>query len=350
MKIAVTGAAGLIGAQVVRAARAAGHPTTAVVRAGSRLDALAGVDAVQAHADVLGPRDALEAAFDGADTVIHCAANFAYGGDGAALHRLATAGTAAVIEAAAATGVRRLVVTSSSVVFGYSDDGTVIDESAGLADAAGQPAYVGAKIAQDREALALATARGVELVLACPTMSVGGPATTLGPSNALIVAYVADATRSSFAGGCNIVSAADIGAAHVLLAARGTAGAHYLLGGENLLWHDIHALIGVLTGVGGPHGEIGARVAALAAGAEELRAQLSGRPALSSREQASMLGRYYWYDHRRAAALGYQPRSAVQALVEAVSWLAASPHISRAQRATMRLADIVQHHRHGVPA
>lgn len=347
MRIAVTGAAGLIGAHVVRAAVAAGHSATAVVRESSRLQALVGVDVPLVYADVLGPYGALEVAFDGADTVIHCAANFAYGGDGAALHHVATAGTAAVIAAAAIVGVRRIVVTSSSVVFGYSNDGSVIDESVGLADPAGQPAYVGAKIAQDRDALALAERQGIEMVLACPTMSVGGVAATLGPSNALIVAYIADATRSTFAGGCNIVSAADIGAAHVLLAEKGVAGTHYLLGGENLLWQDIHALVGVLAGVGGPFGEIGARVAGMAAAAEKVRAQLTGKAALSSREQASMLGRYYWYDHARAAALGYRPRPALQALIEAVSWLSASPHISRAHRATMRLHDLVQRYRYG---
>ncbi len=350
MKLAVTGAAGLIGAHVVRAAVGAGVPVRGVVRETSNLAALAGVEAPVVHADVLGPRELLEAAFDGVDTVIHTAATFAYGGDGAALHRVATQGTQAVIAAAAAVGVRRVVVTSSSVVFGYADDARVIDESAGLADPAGQPGYVGAKIAQDRDALALADRHGIDLVLACPTMSVGGVATTLGPSNALITAYVADLTRSTYPGGCNIVSAADVGAAHLLLAQRGKPSEHYLLGSENLAWCDIHALIGVLTGVGGPHGEIGARVAGLAAAAEEWRATLTGKPALSSREQASMLGRFYWYDHGRAAALGYAPRPAAQALIEAVSWLAASPHISREARATMRLADVVQRVRYGSAA
>ncbi len=350
MMLAVTGAAGLIGAHVVRAAIADDVPVRAVVRPTSCCAALAGVDPVLVHADVLGPRAALEAAFAGCDTVVHTAATFAYGGDGEALHRVATDGTAAVIAAAAAVGVRRLVVTSSSVVFGYSETGGIIDEAGGLAEPAGQPAYVKAKIAQDRAALVLAERHGLDLVLACPTMSVGGIATTLGPSNALILAYVADQTRSTYAGGCNIVSAADVGAAHLLLARQGRAGQHYLLGSENLEWRDIHALIGVLTGVGGPNIEIGARFAGIAAAAEEIGARLRGVPALSTREQASMLGRHYWYDHGRAATLGYRPRPAAQALIEAVSWLAASRHVSRAQRATLRLADAVQRFRHGAAA
>ena len=35
-----------------------------------------------------------------------------------------------------------------------------------------------------------------------------------------------------------------------------------------------------------------------------------GRPPLSTREQAAMVGRYYWYSHTKAAALGYCTASA----------------------------------------
>ena len=346
MRLAVTGASGLIGAHTVRAAVAAGHRTTAIVRASSRTDALAGVDAPVAIADVVEDSGALVEAFDGADTVIHTAAIFAYGQNDDELHRVATEGTAHVLNAAAAAGVRRVVVTSSSVVFGYSTSETVIDETRGLSDAADQPAYVAAKIAQHRAALTLADRLGIELVLACPTMSVGGIATTLGPSNGLIVSYLNDPSRSTFSGGCNIVAARDIGIAHVLLASKGKPGEHYLLGSENLHWSQIHALIGTLAGVGGPRAEIGPNVAGFLAAVETFRARVVGRSALSSREQAGMLGRFYWYDHSRAAALGYCPQPAASALIEAISWLAASPHISREVRIHMHLNDAVQRYRY----
>jgi dihydroflavonol-4-reductase len=350
MRLAVTGAAGLIGGHVVRAAVAGGHKTTAVLRATSRTDALAGVDVAIAIADVLGETSDLVEVFGGNDTVIHTAAIFAYGGDPDTLRRVATEGTARVLHAAAEAGVRRVVVTSSSVVFGYSLDGAVIDETRSISDGVGQPPYVAAKIAQDRAALSLAERLGLELVLACPTMSIGGIATTLGPSNGLIVAYLADPGRSTFPGGCNIVSAEDIGSAHVLLAVRGSPGQHYLLGSENLQWSEIHALIGVLTGVGGPYVEIGPSVAGILAGAESFQAYLMGRTALTSREQAGMLGRFYWYDHGRAAAIGYRPRPAAVALIEAVSWLAASPHVSREMRVQMHLNDAVQRFRYAEPS
>jgi dihydroflavonol-4-reductase len=66
---------------------------------------------------------------------------------------------------------------------------------------------------------------------------------------------------------------------------------------------------------------------------------MSGRPPLSTREQAAMVGRYYWYSHAKAAGLGYAPSPARTALIEAISWLAGSRHISREVRAGMHLAD-----------
>ena len=346
MRIAVTGASGLIGGHVVRAGVAGGHTVTALLRASSGREALVGLDVVSVAADVLGPVDALTAAVTGAEVVIHTAATFAYGGDAAALHRVAVAGTVNVLDAAAAAGVRRVVVTSSSVVFGYADERRVIDERAGLADPAGQPAYVAAKIAQDAAATARADALGLELVLACPTMSVGGVATTLGPSNAIVTAYLADPMRSTFPGGCNIVAARDVGAGHILLAERGRPGTHYLLGSENLDWSDIHAMIGALTGAGPPRLELSPRIVGLAAAADAWRARLTGAAPATTREQAGMVGRWYWYDHSAAAALGYAPMPARAALIEAVAWLAASPHVSRKVRATLRLHDDVQRFRY----
>jgi dihydroflavonol-4-reductase len=51
-----------------------------------------------------------------------------------------------------------------------------------------------------------------------------------------------------------------------------------------------------------------------------------------------MVGRYYWYSHGKAAALGYSPAPVREAMVEALSWLAASPHVIREVRTRMRLS------------
>jgi dihydroflavonol-4-reductase len=349
VRIAVLGASGLIGAHVVRSAITAGHDAVAVLRPTSNLAALQGLAVPTRHADVLGRPDELAEKIADADAVVHTAAMFTYSGDAAKLHDLAVRGTETVLRAAKVAGVRRIVVTSSSVVFGHTTIPRVIDETAGLADPAGEPPYIAAKIAQHRQALELAEALDLDLVLACPTMSIGPHATTLGPSNGAIVAYLSDPLRLTFPGGCNLVSARDVGAAHVMLVERAKAREAYLLGSGNLTWTDIHAFIGELTGVGGPHVELNHFLAYCAATAEELRARLAGRPALSSRQQASMIGRFYWYSHTRAATLGYAPTPVREALIEAISWLASSSHIVREVRASLRLADEIYFHRYGGP-
>ena len=186
-------------------------------------------------------------------------------------------------------------------------------------------------------------------------MSVGPHGASLGPSNGLVTSYLADPLRLTWAGGCNIASVADVAAGHLLLAERGAPGQRYVLGGENLEWREIHALIADLAGVEPPRAAASAVACYSLAVAEEARARLTGRAPLATRAEARMVGRYYWYSHARAAALGYSPRPARQALAEAIAWLAASPHVSREARAGMRLSREVHAARlarspEGVPA
>jgi dihydroflavonol-4-reductase len=334
----VTGAAGLIGAHLVRSLADRGYQVRALVRESSRRDSLAGAPAEIVVGDVLNVGRDLDTACADCDVVFHSAARFAYGVDAATLHATAVAGTANMLAACARMGVHRAVVTSSSVVFGHRETADCIDETAGLAGDKGEPPYVAAKIAQHRRALELAEQLKLDVRLACPAMTLGPTAGRLGPSNGLVVTYLADPFGCTYRGGCNLVAARDVATGHVLIAEHGVPGEAYLLGSENLTWQQIHAAIADLTGVAPPRLELNQTLAFLAATAEELRAAIGGRVPLSTREQASMVGRHYWYSHAKAAALGYVPASARAALIETISWLAASPHVSREVRAGMHLA------------
>ncbi len=337
MKALVTGANGLIGSALVRALLRAGHDVRAFVRPTADLATLEELALDRQFGDVRD-RDAVTRAAAGRDVIFHTAVPFRYGQDAAGrLHEVATVGTTAVLEAARAHHVQRVVVTSSSVVFGHATGPTALDESAGLATAAGQPSYVAAKIAQDAATLERATDLGVDVVLACPTVAIGPTAGPLGPSNAIVVQYLADPWRSTFRGGIDIVAVADVAAGHVLVAEHGVAGRHYLLGGDNLAWRDLHELVAELAGVGPPTWTATHTAAWMGAAIEEARARVDGREPLVTREQAGMVGRWYWYDHDRATRLGYRPRPAREALAATIGWLAASRHVSREVRATMHL-------------
>jgi dihydroflavonol-4-reductase len=317
-----------------------GHDVRALVRDAGRSVVPDGVPVTVA--DLLDTTADIAAACADCDVVFHAAAHFAYGGvSPGVLHDTAVVGTERVLRACARTGVGRVVVTSSSVVFGYSRDGSEIDERAGLADGEGESPYVAAKIAQHRCALDLGERLGLDVRMACPTMTLGPSGARLGPSNGLIVAYLMDPLRCTYPGGCNLVSVRDVASGHVLIAERGVAGESYLLGSANMTWREIHTVIAELAGVAAPRLELTHSLAYLAATADEIRASMAHRVALSTREQAEMVGRSYWYSHAKATGIGYSPMPARDALIETISWLAASQHVTRETRINMRLADEV---------
>jgi putative NADH-flavin reductase len=114
MKLAIIGATGGVGRQILDQALAAGHHVTAVVRSPGKLPApvrRAGTVRVVA-ADLARPdAAALEAAVAGADAVVS-----GLGPSSNADAGIASRGTRAVVAAMRATGVRRVVVVSAAPV------------------------------------------------------------------------------------------------------------------------------------------------------------------------------------------------------------------------------------------
>lgn len=338
MRALVTGANGLIGANLVRELLAAGHEVRAFVRTTSNTSSLEGLEVETVYGDVLRP-ETIEAAAVGCDVLFHAATIFAYWGHTTdELEGTAVNGALNAVEAAKRAGVRRLVLTSSAVVLGSSTRPSVRDEDSPMNEK-DPPPYDVSKVAQERAAFDRADELGLDLVAVCPTVSVGPHDYRLSPSNALIITYLGDPFKMTYPGGCNFVSARDVARGHVLAAEKGTPGERYLLGSENLEWPDIHRAISELCGVPGPFFFANHTGSYLAAAAVEAFSFLTRKPPTTTRTQAKMIGRYYWYSHRKAAAaLGFNPRPVRRALAEAISWLAASPHVSRELRATLLLS------------
>jgi dihydroflavonol-4-reductase len=348
MKALVTGSNGLIGANLARALVKAGHNVRALVRRSSNDSTLQGVGCEIAVGDVMDS-DSLERASDGCDWVFHAAAIFGYHGyDRAELERVAVGGTRCVLNAARRVGVRRVVLTSSSVVCGSSRTTrprTEMDEI----DDEDASAYDQAKAAQERVAFELGRTLSIDVVAVCPAMSVGPHDTRLTPSNALIVRYLEDPFHLTYPGGCNVVSVRDVANAHVLAAERGEPGQRYLVGADNLEWSLLYRHVSELCGISGPSLPIGHTAAYLLASAHEFWAASQGIQPRATRTQARMLGRFYWYDSGRIRKLGLSPRPTRLALAEAISWLVASPLVSNDLRRSLVLSPEVWETRRAAP-
>jgi dihydroflavonol-4-reductase len=128
----VTGATGFVGAHVVRALCGRGDQVRVTYRDPRRLAALKGLRTCNVEADVFHHR-ALRRAFSGAEVVFH---TVGYVGSRPAdrAWRVNAEGPLVAVEAAAAAGCRRVVVTSTISAVGLACNASPADERTGYPD------------------------------------------------------------------------------------------------------------------------------------------------------------------------------------------------------------------------
>ncbi len=126
-KIAITGASGLVGANLSRYLIERGYEVKALVRELSR--APQGTTAIRAD---LTDKEAMKNGFSGADIVVHAAGMVDPHGDRQTIFDINLKGTKAALEAANEAGVKQFVYISSLSVITGQDDQYDVDESAPL--------------------------------------------------------------------------------------------------------------------------------------------------------------------------------------------------------------------------
>jgi 2-alkyl-3-oxoalkanoate reductase len=130
MTVLVTGATGFLGSHLTELLLAAGERPRVLVRPGEAVGASAG-EVVDVFRGDVGDRAALDIALRGVDRVLHCAARCGPWGPPAEYESTNVRGLEALVRAALAAGVQRLVHVSSITVHG-NDVGGAADESAPL--------------------------------------------------------------------------------------------------------------------------------------------------------------------------------------------------------------------------
>src|ERR1700733_10003266 len=123
MNCFLTGASGFIGANLARQLAARGHGVKALLRAGSDLRGLAGVEYERVPGDV-SQSPALEKAMRGCDWCFHVAASYhLWLRDYAPMYAANVEGTRNVLQAAMSAGCRRIVYTSTVGCIGLPRQG-----------------------------------------------------------------------------------------------------------------------------------------------------------------------------------------------------------------------------------
>ena len=178
MKVCVTGATGFVGAHVARALAQRGDEVRVIYRNPERLKALNGVPYRRTRADVLDYR-ALRRALRGSEMLFHVA-GYVASSPIERVWQLNARGPDIAVQAAAAEGVRRVVLTSTISAIGTAN-GRPADESTSYPEDWLGLVYPDSKHAGERAALEAAERHDVELVVVNPATCSGCRSTARSP-------------------------------------------------------------------------------------------------------------------------------------------------------------------------
>lgn len=342
MRVLVTGAAGFIGSNVVRALLDDGYDVRAMHLAREDIRNLRGLEVERIAGDVTD-RESLRTAMKGCEIVFHLAAVYALwtpDGDGRRMREVNVDGTRNVLEIARELGVRRVVHTSSIARFGGQGLRHRATEKSAFALRSTGDRYSRTKAEAHEIAVAASKDQDVVIVAPCGPIGPGdvGPTPTgrlLLTAIRLPVAIVAP-TVTTFA------DVRDMARAHVLAAERGIRGETYLLGSEDLSVEDIARMAMDVAGVKKPILNAPFALASLAAyGAKAWADRVSRRPPLFTPEAIRIARLGLRADCTKAARDLGMPRSSVRGAVrDAIEWFVregyAGRRMTRVQR--MRIA------------
>ncbi|HZS37675.1 MAG TPA: NAD-dependent epimerase/dehydratase family protein [Polyangia bacterium] len=232
MKALVTGAAGFIGSNVVRALLGAGHAVRALHLPGEDVRNLAGLDVERVAGDVTdGP--AMRRAAAGCDRVFHLAAIYAlWTRDPERMRRVNVDGTRTVLEAARAAGVERVVYTSSIARFGGQGRGRRATEESPFALGPTGDGYSRSKF--EAHEVARAFAGDVDVVIVAPTGPIGPGDVGPTPTGRLLLRALTMPVVVVPDSATNFADVRDMARGHLLAAERGRRGESYLLGHVDL--------------------------------------------------------------------------------------------------------------------
>lgn len=321
----VTGATGFVGSAVVRALLAAGGAVRVLARPGGDRRNLAGLslDLVEGR---LEDEPSLRRAAQSCRYVFHVAADYRiWVPDPEAMLRANLDGSRAMMRAALAAKVERVVYTSSVAVLGHAD---VADEEtpATLADMVG--AYKRSKFLAEAEVMRMVREEGLPAVVVNPSTPIGPRDIKPTPTGRIVVEAAMGRMPAYVDTGLNVVHVDDVAEGHLLALAKGVVGERYILGGDNLSLADILAYVARNAGRPPPALRLPRLPLFPLALAAEWRARLLGGEPMLTVDGLKMARHRMWFSSAKAErVLGYRHRPAGEALNDAIAWFRAAGYL-----------------------
>lgn len=237
MIVALTGASGHIGSNLIRELISLGHQVRVLLHKDNR--AFDGLEITAIHGS-LHQKESLVKLFENSEIVFHLAALISIGKKGMnELTRTNVEGTKHVIECCKLVGVKRLVHFSSIHALFTEEHCSKLDESSPLNMESKIP-YERTKAISEYIAMEEAQKNGLELVVVNPTAVIGP--WDFGPSflGQFLIRLYQGKIPALLHGGYNWVDARDVSKGAIAAAMKGSPGERYILSGT---WADLKTFV-----------------------------------------------------------------------------------------------------------
>jgi dihydroflavonol-4-reductase len=340
-RVVVTGAAGFIGAAVVRALVGRGARVVALLQPGADEHNLHGLDVERIVVDIRDSGAVSEACVD-ARFIFHLAALYRFWARRPQdFHDVNVGGALNVLRAARAASSERVIHTSTVGVLGLDGaaHGLPADEDS-YADVAHLfGLYKRTKYVAEHEVLR-AAAQGAPVSLVLPTFPLGPGDRRPTPTGKVVVEFLNGRMPAFVDTTFNVVHVDDLAAGHLLALERGRVGRSYIIGGENMPMREFLAVLAKCTGLPAPTYQV-PRGLALAVGAlsELVEGRILRREPSVPLEAARMSTTNMMFSDQRAREeLGYDPRPASQAIADSARWFVENGYVSAKKRARISLS------------
>lgn len=321
MKTLVTGSTGFIGSHLVRELLKDGKKVTVLVREGSNLSNIDGLDVEQTVGD-LRDYKSLKHALKECELLYHVAAHYSFWDrDKKLIYEINVDGTKNILKAARDCGVKRIVYTSTVGCVGIPEDGTPGNEKTPVKPPDRSNPYKHSKYLAELEAMKFARS-GLPLVIVNPSTPVGAMDIKPTPTGKIIVDFINRKMPAYLDTGLNLIDVKDCARGHILAAEKGKVGERYILGNRDISLREILEALQEITGLPAPRYKIPYPIA-LAAGyiSQFVSDYLTHTPPSVPLPGVRMAKYRMYFDSSRAVKeLGLPQNPITEALKKAAEW------------------------------
>lgn len=239
----------------------------------------------------------LEEALEGITQVVHCAALISYDpADQYRLLKMNVEGTANVVNACIDGNIGKLVYVSSVAAIGRPATGLPVQESVQWTEESNHSNYGRSKYLAEMEVWR-GIGEGLNAVIVNPSVILGGDDWSSGSS--AIFKSIFDGFPWYSDGVAGFVDVQDVARAIIGLMERDISGERFILNGVNESFKNLFEMIAGCFGKKAPHKKVTPFLAELVWRLEAVKARLTGKKPLVSKETARISLAHVHYDHSK---------------------------------------------------